>query len=234
MNTTPLLDLSGVIRRYGSLTALGRLNLTVTAGQRLAITGPNGAGKSTLLGLIDGTIAATSGKVHYDGIDITAWSTHRRARAGIARVFQHPHVSARHTVLGNILLGVHRHHRTGTRVLPLSPAAARLLRELALDLADQTGLRAVATHLAGHLSYGHRRQLDLAMALACRPRLLLLDEPTAGLSPDETARLTTLLAALPDTLTVLIVEHDADVVARIATSTLHLDAGQSRPRGGAA
>ncbi|GAA1614133.1 ABC transporter ATP-binding protein [Catellatospora bangladeshensis] len=230
----PLLALNGIIRRYGAITAVGRINVTVAAGQRLAITGPNGAGKSTLLGLIDGTVTATSGKVIYDGTDITTWPTHRRARAGIARVFQHPQVAARHTVLGNILLGVHRHHRTGTALLPPRRAAARLMREMTLHLADQTGLRTVGTHLAGHLSYGHRRQLDLAMALAGQPRLLLLDEPTAGLSDHETERITRMLSALPDTMTVLIVEHDPAVAARITTTTLQLNAGQPTAEGGPA
>ncbi len=221
-----LLHLHGISRRYGTLTALNTVTLTVHPGDRLAITGPNGAGKSTLLGVIDGTIAATHGTVTLDGRDITRWPVHRRAAAGITRVFQHPMIADRHTVLGNVLVAVRRRQRLAHRSFPLRPAVARILAAWSLDILGQAGLHDRAHTPAGQLAYGHRRQLDLAIALANQPQVLLLDEPTAGLSAAETEHITSLLRQLPTTLTVVLVEHDPDVVNAIATRAVTLQDGR--------
>jgi len=220
-----LLRLDALTRRYGHLTALHAVTLTVNTGDRLAVTGPNGAGKSTLLGLIDGTISPSNGVVSFAGRDITAWSADRRARAGIARVFQHPQVSRRHTVVGNISLALYQSSRLGSRLLPSRRSTADLMRDWARDLGQQVGLDSLYDTTAGQLAYGHLRQLDLAMALASQPSLLLLDEPTAGLSPAEADRVTALIRALPATLAVLLIEHDPQIVAALATRTLRLRHG---------
>jgi branched-chain amino acid transport system ATP-binding protein len=221
-----LLQLSEVTCQYGSVRAVDRLELIVSPGERLAITGPNGAGKSTVLGLVDGTVAATAGAVRFCGRTITTWPVHRRAAAGIARVFQHPMIAPRHTALGNILLAVRRADGLGLRLKPHRPAVARLMANCSLDILARAGLADQAHTLAAHLSYGHLRQLDLAIALALEPRLLLLDEPTAGLSATETARIVALLQQLPSALTVILVEHDHEVVEAVATRTLTLHQGR--------
>ena len=217
-----LLHLHGVTKDFGSLRAVDAVSLDVAAGSRHAVIGPNGAGKSTLLALVAGALAASAGQVEFDGRDVTRMAEWRRSRLGIARTFQHSALFLRETAVENVLLAAQR--QAGAAWSMLRPATSR--RDLVArcrELLDMVGL-ARPKRPAGVLSHGERRQLDVAMALALRPRLLLLDEPAAGMSPAETARLCDVIEALPDTVTVLLVEHDLDVVFGLAdtVSVLHL------------
>jgi len=220
---TEALRLDNVTHRYGNLVTVREVTLAVDYGQRLSLRGPNGAGKSTVLNLIDGSLTPASGRIRYGGMDITAWPAHRRAAAGIARVPQQPQSAGRLSVRANILLAARRHQHHGLRMVALPRAMARLLDERAYELAAWVGLTGFADVPAGMLSYGNRRQLDLAIALACSPALLLLDEPTAGLSPDETAAITGLLERLPRSVAYVLVEHDSVVADRTTSVAVHLD-----------
>ncbi|MEU9304557.1 ABC transporter ATP-binding protein [Streptomyces sp. NPDC048269] len=210
-------------RKFGSFTAVDDVSLTVRAGARHAIIGPNGAGKSTLFGLISGTLEATAGSVLVDGRDVTRLPVDRRVGLGVAATFQHSSLFLRETVLENVLLAVLR--RTGTGLGGRRKVSARAgAIEQARSLLERVGLPARHEVAAAALSHGERRQLEVAVALATGPRLLLLDEPAAGMSPAETARLTELLAVLPREVTVLLVEHDLDMVFELAdtVTVMHL------------
>ncbi|WP_051366889.1 ATP-binding cassette domain-containing protein [Hamadaea tsunoensis] len=217
-----LLHVDRVTHRYDNLVTVDNLSLPLEYGQRLALRGANGSGKTTLLSLIDGTLTPASGRIMFAGNDITTWPPHRRAAFGIARVFQTPQAAARLSVRANILLGVRQHRHQGLKALPMTAAMARELDANAYEIAAWVGLTGLADVPAGLLSYGHRRQLDLAMALAIEPVLLLLDEPTAGLSPDETVIITGLLRDLPPRIAYVLVEHDTVVADRTTTAAVRL------------
>jgi branched-chain amino acid transport system ATP-binding protein len=220
-----LLELAGVGRRYGELKAVDDVTLSVDAGTRYALIGPNGAGKTTLFGLVSGTVRATSGRTRFDGRDVTRLGPHRRTRLGLGRTFQHSSLFDGMTAHENVALAAQRtlgHARQA--VLPVSRFAD--VDERALSLLDGVGLAEYGTVDVASLSYGHRRQLEVALALATDPKLLLLDEPTAGMSRDEAARFMSLIGALPETLTIMIVEHDMDVVFGLANRIAVLDAGR--------
>jgi branched-chain amino acid transport system ATP-binding protein len=211
---TGLLHLDAVSRRFGGVDALQALDLDVAAGSRHAVIGPNGAGKTTLLNLIAGSLRPTSGRIIFDGQDITRVSAPARARGGVGRTFQHPAIFGRLTVAANLTLALNRTTRN-----ELAGEAARLL--------DEAGLTEYADMPARRLPYGLRRRLELAMVLAGRPRLLLLDEPSAGLDPDETARLSQLLAAQAgDDVTMLLVDHNLDLVWSLAHTVTVLHHGR--------
>ncbi|MFG2328112.1 ABC transporter ATP-binding protein [Streptomyces sp. NPDC048604] len=199
------------------------VDLTVRAGARHAIIGPNGAGKSTLFGLISGTSAATTGRILVDGRDVTRLPVDRRVALGVAATFQHSSLFMRETALENVLLAVLRRPGTGLGGWRKVSARAAAIAQ-ARTLLERVGLPTRHDALAAALSHGERRQLEVAVALATEPRLLLLDEPAAGMSPAETARLTELLAALPDEVTVLLIEHDLDMVFELAdtVTVMHL------------
>ncbi|MBT2546434.1 ABC transporter ATP-binding protein [Streptomyces sp. ISL-44] len=223
MSEFDLLELRQVSRQFGSFKAVDEVCLTVRAGARHAIIGPNGAGKSTLFGLISGTLAATSGSVLVDGQDVTRLPVDRRVGLGVAATFQHSSLFLRETVLENVLLAVLR--RTGAGLGGWRKVSARAAAiEQARTLLERVGLPTRHEVAAAELSHGERRQLEVAVALATEPRLLLMDEPAAGMSPAETARLTELVAALPGEVTVLLIEHDLDMVFELAdtVTVMHL------------
>ncbi|MER5485232.1 ABC transporter ATP-binding protein [Streptomyces sp. NPDC002812] len=225
MTDHDLLELRRASRHFGSFRALDEVDLTVRAGARHAIIGPNGAGKSTLFGLISGTLPATAGTIHVDGRDVTRLPVHRRVGLGVAATFQHSSLFLRETVLENVLLAVVRRtgSRTGSRFGSRAASRAAAIAK-AHELLDRVGLPARHGLTAAELSHGERRQLEVAVALGTEPRLLLLDEPAAGMSPAETARLTELIAALPREVTVLLIEHDLDMVFELAdtVTVMHL------------
>jgi branched-chain amino acid transport system ATP-binding protein len=221
--TGPLLSLTGVGRSFGALQAVDDVDLAVPAGARHALIGPNGAGKSTLFKLITGALPVSSGTVTLAGSDITRMSEHQRARQGISQTLQHSSLFLTQTVLQNVLLAAQRRHGNRHSLVPRRQAAA-LDRSRAL-LAD-VGLEQRAGTPVAALSHGERRQVEVAVALACEPRLLLLDEPAAGMSPAESARLVGLLRSLPESVTLVIVEHDLDVVFALATSVTVLHLGR--------
>lgn len=227
---TGLLELEEVARSFGSLRAVDQVSLRVAPGARHAVIGPNGAGKSTLFNLIGGSLRASSGAIRFDGRDITRMPEHRRARLGIARTFQHSSVFLRETALENVLLGVARHAGVGGSVTRAALGRWRLL-DRCLELLDTVGLASRHAAPAGSLSHGERRQLEVAMALGAEPRLLLLDEPAAGMSVAETAGFTELVAGLPEHVTVLLIEHDLDVVFELADRITVLHLGRSLATG---
>jgi branched-chain amino acid transport system ATP-binding protein len=208
---TPALRVQGLSRRFGGLEAVSAVNLEVAAGTRTAIIGPNGAGKTTLFHLISGELPPTSGQIWAFGRDITRMSAHRRAAAGLGRTYQLTTLFPNLTVLENILLGVLALERT--RYVALRPLRTfTRLYDRAQELLEPLDLWAVRDATVARLSYGEQRQLEIALALATRPRLLLLDEPTAGLSPAETQRVLGIVRELPREITVLLIEHDMAVV----------------------
>jgi branched-chain amino acid transport system ATP-binding protein len=215
-----ILRCTGLVRRFGALAAVDTVDLSVPAGARHALIGPNGAGKSTLFRLITGGLPATAGTVRLDGRDVTRMSMHKRARLGIGQTFQHSSLFPSMTAAQNVALAAQRHW--GRPWAPV-PHRARWVGHVDRLLAD-VGLHDRAGVCVAALSYGECRQLEVAVALAANPRLLLLDEPAAGMSPAEGARLLELLHTLPGEVTVLFVEHDLDLVFQYATqvTVLHL------------
>jgi branched-chain amino acid transport system ATP-binding protein len=210
-----LLTASDVSRRFGGLLAVDRVSLALARGSVHALIGPNGAGKSTLVNILAGEMAATGGRVHLQGRDVTRWSQPRRARAGVGRSYQRTTIFPRATVLENCRLAAQAHYQ---RPLDLF-GAARTCRDsnrLAQQAIGQAGLEAQAHRIAGTLSHGQKRQLEIAMCLATAPHVLLLDEPLAGMGPEETERMLILLASLKRGHAILLVEHDMDAVFRIA------------------
>jgi branched-chain amino acid transport system ATP-binding protein len=216
---TPALEVRDLRREFGGIKALDGVTLAVATGERRAIIGPNGAGKTTLFNVLTGELAATGGTVRVLGEDVTRRRTWQLARRGVARMYQRNELFEPLEARENVALAV------AARRGPYRPLAARPAAELAAadGLLERVGLAGRERALARSLSHGERRQLELAIALAAAPRVLLLDEPTAGMSPAETQRIAELIGTLDRTLTILIVEHDMDVVFRLAdrVSVLH-------------
>ncbi len=216
-----VLRCSGVSRSFGALKAVHNVDLTVGAGTRHALIGPNGAGKSTLFKLISGTLRADVGSVSLDGRDVTRLSEVKRCRIGMSQTLQHPSLFASMTAAETVALAIQRHD--GSRLATL-PRRRTKLRAKAEELLVAVGLADRGAMLVPSLSHGERKELELALALSCRPRVLLLDEPAAGMSTAERARLVRLLRTLPPRITLLFVEHDLDLVFALAdrVSVLHL------------
>jgi branched-chain amino acid transport system ATP-binding protein len=220
---TALLETVGLSRRYGSLVALDGVSLSVAGGARHAVIGPNGAGKSTLFALVTGSLRPSAGRVLFDGQDVTRRPDHARARAGMGKTFQHSSLFGSLPVLDNVAIATQR--AAGRGMAMLRPAARHTaVTEQAMRQLELVGLAGRAAVPAAALSHGERRQLEVALALACSPKLLLLDEPTAGMSAADSARFAELVESLGAAVTVLIIEHDLDVVFRLATrvTVLHL------------
>lgn len=206
--------LDGVGRRFGQLHAVKGVNMRIAPGERRAVLGPNGAGKTTLFNLVCGDFPPTSGRVVLFGGDITALPAHQRARRGIGRTYQTSLLFNGLTVADNLLIAL-RGARPNRFSLRLPRAADGQWVEVR-ELAERVRLTHMLARTVDQLSHGQRRQLEVGMALACRPRLLMLDEPAAGLSPAERPELSRLLAALPRTLTLILIEHDMDVALPVS------------------
>jgi branched-chain amino acid transport system ATP-binding protein len=210
-----LLELDALQKTFAGLTVTDGVSLTVEDGEIHAIIGPNGAGKTTLVHQISGTLRPDSGTIRFAGADISAWSLPRRARAGLARSFQITSIIPGFSVLENVALAVQAHSGSSFRFV--RPARGeRGLNDAALAALDQLGLAAKAETMAGTLSHGEKRQLELAMALVTNPRLLLLDEPLAGAGAAESERLVALLDGLRTRFGILLVEHDMQAVFALA------------------
>ena len=210
-----LLTATDVSRRFGGLTAVDRVSLTLERGQVHSVIGTNGAGKSTLVNVLAGEIAASSGRVELQGRDVTHWPQPRRARAGIGRSYQRTTIFPRATVFENCRLSAQAHHQ---QVFDWWNAATTCTRstQRAQQAIEHAGLTGQAHRIAGTLSHGQKRQLEIAMCLATTPQVLLLDEPLAGMGAEETDRMLALLASLKPGHAILLVEHDMDAVFRIA------------------
>ena len=210
-----LLRVEGLSKAFGALKATDRVDLEVQDGETLAIIGPNGAGKTTLISQLAGNLRPDAGSIRFAGEDVTALPAPRRARRGFARSFQITSVFAEFTALQNVALAVQAHAGHSFRFWrPVHEDAA--LTGPAREFLAQVGLQSRAHVAAANLSHGEHRQLEVAMALATRPRLLLLDEPMAGMGIDESQRMIELLATLKRRQTMILVEHDMDAVFKLA------------------
>jgi len=250
MAGAPLLSLRGLTRRFGGLTAVDGIDLDLGQGELVSIIGPNGAGKTTLFNLVTGLDRPDEGEVRLDGKDITGLAPEKLAGIGIARTFQLGRVFGNLSVMDNVLIGAHARLRA---VKPAVPLIGPLL-ELGLALlrpssvkAEEEGLREEVRRIlarfgerllpridqpAYSLSYANRRRVEIARALALKPRLLLLDEPTAGMNPTETAEMQALIAELKaEGLTILLIEHKLDMVMRLSDRVMVMDEGKKIAEG---
>jgi len=248
--STGLLSLRGLTRQFGGLTAVDHIDLDISQGELVSIIGPNGAGKTTVFNLVTGLDRADAGEVHLDGGDVTGFSPEKLAAHGIARTFQHGRVFGNLSVMDNVLIGAHTRLRAVRPTIPLigpllelglafiRPASVKAeedrLREEATAILARFGERLLPRidHPAYSLSYANRRRVEIARALALRPRLLLLDVPTAGMNPTETAEMQALIAELKaEGLTILLIEHKLDMVMRLSDRVVVMDEGKKIAEG---
>ncbi|MBI4742033.1 MAG: ABC transporter ATP-binding protein [Betaproteobacteria bacterium] len=214
----PLLEIREVSKHFGGVYALNEATLAVHYGEIHALIGPNGAGKTTLIHTLSGTLRPDRGRVYFSGSEVTKLAMHERVALGLARSYQITNIFPRLTVLDNVALGVQARTRDwGSSFRFWRPFSAdRGIVEEARALLERVALGALAARCAGNLAHGEQRALEVALALATRPRLLLLDEPMAGTGPEESERMVELIAQLAREVTILLVEHDMDAVFRLA------------------
>ncbi|MBM3352160.1 MAG: ABC transporter ATP-binding protein [Betaproteobacteria bacterium] len=211
----PMLVVENLRKSFGALAATDGVNLEVREGETHAIIGPNGAGKTTLISQLSGTLRTDEGSIRFAGEDITELPAPERSRKGLARSFQITSIYREFTALDNVALAVQAHAGHSFRFWRPARADAAL-RDPARAVLEEVGLGARAELVAANLAHGEQRQLEIAMALATRPRLLLLDEPVAGMGTDESLRMVEFLATLKGSKTMLLVEHDMDAVFTLA------------------
>jgi len=214
-SSRPALACIGLTKRFGGLEAVKDVTLDVSEGERRAIIGPNGAGKTTFFSLVSGLYPATSGTIQLLGKDITKLPSHKRTTMGLGRTFQITNLFSTLPVVENLVIAA-----MGLRSLKFSmlkPASQyRDLFERAENVLESVGMKDKSNVLVKNLSYGEQRQVEISLALVSNPRVLLLDEPTAGLSPAESATMTELIQSLDPDMTILIIEHDMDVALQVA------------------
>jgi branched-chain amino acid transport system ATP-binding protein len=213
--TDTLLQVAGLSKRFGGIVASDDISLDVRVGELHAIIGPNGAGKTTLIGQLTGLLKPDAGTVHFAGEDISSRPAYARSLLGLARSFQITSLFLDHTVLDNVALAVQAHAGHSFSFWKDARREAAL-REPARAALARVGLTARADEPAAALSHGEHRQLELAMALAGKPRMLLLDEPMAGMGADESVRMVTLLRELKREVAILLIEHDMEAVFALA------------------
>ncbi|QIP02453.1 ABC transporter ATP-binding protein [Bradyrhizobium symbiodeficiens] len=245
-----MLSLRGLTRRFGGLTAVDAIDLDLAKGELVSIIGPNGAGKTTLFNLVTGLDRPDAGQVSFEGQDVTGFSPERLAGQGIARTFQLGRVFGNLSVMDNVLIGAHTRLRAVKPAMPvigpllelglalLRPSSVRneeeRLREEAKAILARFGERLLPRidQPAYSLSYANRRRVEIARALALQPRLLLLDEPTAGMNPTETAEMQALVAELKaEGLTILLIEHKLEMVMRLSDRVIVMDEGKKIAEG---
>ena len=227
------LAVSDVSRNFGGVQALSNVSFEVAPGERRLIIGPNGAGKTTLFNLLSGALAVSGGEVMLFGRDITNLPPYERAHMGLARTFQITNLFPRLTVLENVLLALQATDKSAFSMLARM-RANRPLFQNAESLLQEWGLTAIASRAAREISYGEQRQIDLILAMAMRPKVLLLDEPTAGLSAAEVVRVVGMVRSLPKEMTILMIEHDMDVAFALADRITVLHQGRLIADGGVA
>lgn len=219
------LSVKGLTKHFGGIAALSGVNLTVASGTRHAIIGPNGAGKSTLFNLVAGELPPTEGDVYLGERNVTDLPVYERANMGLGHTFQRNNLFMDLTVFANVRLAVQ--HRLGINRHWFRPIGSfGRLQERTDEILRRVGLMGQRDIAVSALAYGQRRALEVALALASEPRVLLLDEPTAGMSPAETKEMTDLIESLPEALTILIIEHDMDVIFNLAERITVLHYGQ--------
>jgi branched-chain amino acid transport system ATP-binding protein len=223
--SAPALETRGLSRRFGGLTASDNVSMRLEQGARHALIGPNGAGKTTLVNLLTGTLKPSAGAVLLDGVDVTGLSQHARVRRGLARTFQINQLFANLTPAESLCLAVGERLGHGRRGFASAGRDAAVVAEVE-ELIQRFGLGDVMDQKTRTLAYGKQRLLEIALALACRPRVLLLDEPAAGVPDDERADILSALAALPAEVTIMLIEHDMDLVFSFARRISVLVAGR--------
>jgi branched-chain amino acid transport system ATP-binding protein len=222
VGSSPALELQGLSKSFGGLHAVRNVSLRIRPGDRKAIIGPNGAGKTTLFNVITGVLPASSGQVRLFGRDVTAWASHRRTALGMARTFQVTSLFPKLTVLDNVLLAI-KGLRPTKFVMWRALASYRDVYEKARGLLESAGYWNRRDVEVRNLSHGERRQVEIVLGLASDPKILLLDEPAAGLASGESHEMTAFLKRLDPGLAILLIEHDMDVVFDFAEriSVLH-------------
>jgi len=215
VNNTPILQVTDLCKRFGGVLATNHINLDVVQGEVHALIGPNGAGKTTLISQLSGMLKPDSGRIIFKGKNLTGKAAHKFARAGLARSFQITSLFADMTLLQNVALAVQAHAGHSFSFWRNAGKDKRLL-EPAYHYLQTTGLANRANAVASTVSHGERRQLEVAMALATEPSLLLLDEPMAGMGPEESASMVEILQKLSGEKTILLIEHDMDAVFALA------------------
>lgn len=211
-----LLSTRGLSRNFGGLQAVNTVDFDLKAGQVRALIGPNGAGKSTFVGLLCGRIAASAGSVSFDGKDVTSWPAHKRIGLGMSYTFQITSIFARLSLHENVALAVRR----------ATPAKVQEIDRKVMEMLDRVDLADRADQLAGDLSYGHQRLLEIAMGLGQNPRLFILDEPTQGLAEQEVEAFKRLIKELAGDMTILLIEHNMNVVMETAEMITVLNFGE--------
>lgn len=223
-STAPILEVAGVSKRFGKFQALTNISVAFQPGKLTAIIGPNGAGKSTFFNVVSGAFAPTEGTIRFEGRDITGLAQHEFARIGIAKSFQITNVFKQLSAHENVRVAAQM--RTSRFALLKSRASMTDLIERADMLLDRVGLSAVRDKPAADLAHGQQRALEIAMALSCDPKLLLMDEPTAGMSPEETGMMMNLITSLAAERTVILVEHKMKLVMGICERLIVLHHGE--------
>lgn len=226
MSAQPILEVNQINKRFGGLEILKDISFRVQPGERIGIIGPNGAGKTTFFNLLTGDLTPSQGTIIYRGKDVTKEPNYQRTRRGIVRTFQKNNLLDNLTVLDNLLLVLQRKHnlkKTWFRVR--NEKNYKALYDEAEELLETWGLYSVSHKIVKNLSYGEQRQIEIMLGIATDPEILLLDEPTAGMSQTETDYIVRLLEDLPKDLTIMIVEHDLDVIFGLAERMLVLYEG---------
>jgi branched-chain amino acid transport system ATP-binding protein len=233
---TPLLEFDNITMRFGGVTALREVNVSINEGEIFALIGPNGAGKTTVFNVVTGVYQPTEGQVRFDGDRIDGMKRFQVTKRGIARTFQNIRLFHNMSAIENVMVGADAHHKTGAigavLGLPWHRQEEKRGRERARELLDFVGIGKVEHETAKNLSYGDQRRLEIARALATDPKLLLLDEPAAGMNPAEKNALQALIRKIRDDgRTVLLIEHDMGLVMHISDRLAVLDFGQKIAEG---
>jgi len=231
-----LLETKGLSMTFGGLRAVAGFDYILEEGELAGLIGPNGAGKTTVFNMISGLLAPTSGHIYYAGEEITRLPAHEVTKRGMARTFQNIRLFSQLTALENVMIAFHRHVKYGYARAFLHLNIGREeeeIRESAYRLLEEVGLAERAHQIAHNLPYGEQRRLEIARALATRPKLLLLDEPAAGMNIQETARLKTFIQEIHDryNLTILVIEHDMSLVMGVCRRITVLDYGMKIAEG---
>lgn len=231
-----LLQVKDLTKFFGGLGAVQEVNFSVQSGEIVSLIGPNGAGKTTLFNLVTGYLKPTAGRVLYEDREVTGLQPHRIAERGIVRTFQKTHVFPAVTVLDGVMMGCHL--KAGCGFFPVlfntltKKNEEKILRERSMEILDFTGLSKKSAELSRNLPYGELRLVEIAIALAAEPKLLLLDEPTAGMNPGEFRRTMTLFSKIREKgITILLVEHNMNVVMEISDRIIVLDYGKKIAEG---
>jgi branched-chain amino acid transport system ATP-binding protein len=231
-----LLQVENLTKLFGGLSAVQGLNFSLHSGEVLSLIGPNGAGKTTVFNLITGYLKPAAGRVVYEGEEVTTWPPHRIAEKGIIRTFQKTHVFPGVTVLEGVMMGCHLRTCCGFLSVLGNTSSKKnedkRVREESLEILNFTGLAEKKGELAKNLPYGELRLVEIAIALAAQPKVLLLDEPTAGMNPGEARRATRLIDKIRErSITILLVEHNMNVVMEISNRIVVLDYGRKIAEG---